>query len=140
MARFPEAIYARDHNPLANRAVVENLGSGKKVPPILPSLLSLSNLRQVQLRRYVKNRLEADTEFTIIGDDCWAGRMYAELGLRCRSPFVGMGFSPREYLNFLEHMQEAGALEVTAVSSEERNYPIIQTRHARLFGLHLALT
>lgn len=58
------------------------------------------------------------------------------LGMKCLSPFIGMGFTPPEYINFLTHMREPRALDVLSVSSEERGYPIIETPHARLFGQH----
>jgi len=47
-----------------------------------------------------------------------------------------MGFTPREYINFITHLREPGALQAISVSSEERGYPIIETPHARLFGFH----
>ena len=47
-----------------------------------------------------------------------------------------MGFTPPQYLNFIRHMREPGALEVLSVSSKERGYPIIETPYARLFGMH----
>jgi len=75
-------------------------------------------------------------DVSIISDDCWAGWIYSELGLRCLSPFVGMGFTPSQYLHFLQRMRDPGALEILSVSSAERGYPIIETPHARLFGLH----
>lgn len=86
-------------------------------------------------RRYVKHRLK-QSSVTLISDDCWAGRLYEDFGLRCLSPFIGMGFTPSEYLNFITHLRKPGALNVLSVSSEERGYPIITTPHARLFGAH----
>ena len=86
-------------------------------------------------KSYVNRRLQR-RDFTIISDDCWAGRLYSDLRLKTHSPFISMGFTAREYLDFLCKMREPGALDVLSVSSEERGYPIIQTRYARLFGLH----
>lgn len=73
---------------------------------------------------------------SIISDDCWGGRVYDANALPCHSPFVSMGFATREYLDFLEHMRDPGALDPLSISSQERGYPIIQTRHARLYGMH----
>jgi uncharacterized protein (DUF1919 family) len=92
-------------------------------------------LRNHLSREYIKRRLPRD-DFSIVSDDCWGGRVYAELGLKCFSPFIGMGFVPSEYLSFLVRMREPGALDVLSISSEERGYPIIQTRYARLMGMH----
>lgn len=103
--------------------------------PRPPTVKRPGTLRERLARRYVQRRLPR-RDFTFISDDCWAGRAYAELGLICRSPFVGMGFTAHEYLDFLQGFREPGALDVLGVSSEEKGYPLIRTRHARLFGQH----
>lgn len=95
----------------------------------------ISVTRDRLLWRYARRRLKRH-DFTVISDDCWAGRFYSDLGLKCHSPCVGTGFTAREYLDFLKGFREPGALDVRSVSSEERGYPIIQLRDARLFGRH----
>lgn len=100
-----------------------------------PPASKLRVLRLRLARAYVARRLVKEPR-TIISDDCWGGRVYEANALPCHSPFAGMGFSTREYIHFLEHMREPGALDPLSISSEERGYPIIQTRHARLFGMH----
>ncbi len=85
--------------------------------------------------RYARSRL-LRTDFTLVSDDCWGGRLYSDLGLKCYSPFTGTGFTAREYLDFLCGFREPGALEVRSISCEERGYPIMQLRDARLFGRH----
>jgi len=95
----------------------------------------LRAFRQRLIRHYRTHHLPR-SGVSVLSDDCWAGRIYAELGTPCRSPFVRMGFTPPEYLKFILHMREPDALKVLSVSSEERGYPIIETRHARLFGMH----
>jgi len=95
----------------------------------------LRSFRKKLVRRYINHRL-IRKDYTVISDDCWGGRLYADLGLKCRSPFILMGFTASEYINFLCQCREPGALDVISISSEERGYPIIQTRHARLFGQH----
>lgn len=98
----------------------------------------MSQLRTIrqQLIGHYRTRFLPSSGVSVLSDDCWAGRIYAELETPCRSPFVGMGFTPPEYLNFIRHMREPDALKVLSVSSEERGYPIIETPHARLFGMH----
>lgn len=86
-------------------------------------------------RRHVKLRLERK-DFTIISDDCWGGRVYSEFGLRCHSPFVGMGFTAREYLDFLQGFREPGALEIIGEKASRHGYPLLQTRNAWLYGQH----
>lgn len=96
---------------------------------------TLKSLRRHLALRYVRMRLEQPT-YTLISDDCWGGRLYAEYEMRCASPFVSMGFTPREFIGFLEHMREPGALDIIETSTHDWGYPILHTRHARLFGQH----
>lgn len=85
---------------------------------------------------FLRRRLQA-RPVTVIADDCWAGRLYSDLRLPCRSPFIGMGVRGDEYLNLLENIREPGALDVLGTSIDaERGYPILHTRHAAMHGLH----
>lgn len=86
-------------------------------------------------KRHVQRRLQRN-DFTIISDDCWGGRLYSEFGLRCYSPFVGMGFTAHEYLDFLCGFREAGALDILGEKLSEEGYPLLKTRYAWLFGQH----
>jgi len=95
----------------------------------------LRELRARAARSYVRRRLR-EPRLTIISDDCWGGRAYAEYDLKCLSPFAGMGFTPREYLNFLTHMREPDALKPLGMSVHATGYPIIETRYAKVFGMH----
>lgn len=95
----------------------------------------LNSWRHQFALRYVRKRLLKPT-FTLISDDCWAGRLYGEYEIRCISPFASMGFTPCEYITFLERMRDPGALDILEISSHKWGYPILHTRHARLFGQH----
>jgi uncharacterized protein (DUF1919 family) len=95
----------------------------------------LRALRLRLARAYVSRRLVKEPR-SIISDDCWGGRVYEANSLPCHSPFVGMGFATREYIHFLERMREPGALDPISISSEKKGYPVIQTRHAELYGMH----
>jgi uncharacterized protein (DUF1919 family) len=84
------------------------------------------------LRRHLRAR-----PVTIVADDCWAGRLYADLRLPCHSPFIGMGVRTPEYLELLAHFHEPGVLDVLSTSIDpEQGYPILHTRYAALRGLH----
>ncbi|MCB1104360.1 MAG: DUF1919 domain-containing protein [Opitutaceae bacterium] len=96
---------------------------------------SLKSLRHRVAAGYVRRRLQRPT-YTLISDDCWAGRLYGEYEMPCTSPFVSMGFTPCEYITVLELMREPGALDILEVSAHLWGYPILHTRHARLFGQH----
>jgi uncharacterized protein (DUF1919 family) len=87
-------------------------------------------------RRYQHRRL-LRRDFTIISDDCWGGQIYSVFGLKCHSPFIGMGVTAHEYIDFLNHFFDEGALDVLGVSTRaDGKYHLIQTRHALLHGMH----
>ncbi len=101
-----------------------------------PKPTSLRAVRERLAGLFLRRRLLA-RPVTVIADDCWAGRLYSDLRLPCRSPFIGMGVRTDEYLNLLEHIREPGVLDVLDTSTHaERGYPILHTRHAAMHGLH----
>jgi uncharacterized protein (DUF1919 family) len=111
--------------------------TGVPIERSMPFLFELYRRRKRFVGRRIARRL-GNPLCSIIADNCWAGELYSYLNLRCCSPFIGMGFRPGEYLDFLAHVREPGALDILGVSSEEKGYPVIRTRHARLFGQHYA--
>ena len=102
----------------------------------MPSFKSWLLAHRTKLRKgYIKSRLTRNN-VSFISEDCWSGKAYQDLGLKCLSPFIGMGVRRAHYLSFLTHMREPGALDPLSISSQERGYPIIQTRYADLMGMH----
>lgn len=96
----------------------------------------LASARERLARRYLDRRLSRK-DFTVVSDDCWGGQVYSVLGLKCHSPFIGMGVRPQEYIPFLEHMRDPGALDVLDVSTRaDGHYHLLKTRHATLHGMH----
>ena len=51
-------------------------------------------------RRRLKNK-----NFTIICDNCWAGKVYQELGLPYQTPFVGMFVFSPDYIKMLKNIK-----------------------------------
>ncbi len=52
------------------------------------------------LRRRVSNR-----RFSIISNDCWAGMVYEELGIRYETPFVGLFLVLDDYMRLLRRLR-----------------------------------
>ncbi len=102
---------------------------------VLKPTIDFRSRRHALARRYARRHWPSEG-ITIVSDDCWGGLCYGEFKVPCPSPFLGMGFTPVEYMEFLQRMREPDALKVLSVSSRTRNYPIIQTPVARLFGKH----
>ncbi|WP_162525344.1 DUF1919 domain-containing protein [Rariglobus hedericola] len=104
--------------------------------PLLVITERYNAFRARHARRYKDRRLIRQ-DFTVISDDCWGGKIYSAFGLKCHSPFIGMGFRAKEYLDFVCHFHDEGALDVLGTSTREDNgFHQIETRHAQLQGMH----
>lgn len=51
-------------------------------------------------RRRLKNK-----NFTIICDNCWAGKVYQELGLAYQTPFIGLFIFSPDYLKLVKNLR-----------------------------------
>ena len=79
-------------------------------------------------RRRLKNK-----NFTIICDNCWAGKVYQELGLPYQTPFVGMFIFSPDYIKMLKNLKHylSGNIPLTFVirnrnTSKTLIMPILQ--------------
>jgi uncharacterized protein (DUF1919 family) len=93
------------------------------------------------LTRIDRARL-GERAFTIVSDDCWGGAVYQRLGLRYRTPFVGLSIAAPDYLTLLGDLRAnvEGPLSFRETSrwehmareraeSSRPNYPIGVTEH-----------
>lgn len=83
-------------------------------------------------RPFRRRRLR-NTSVSIITNDCWGGFMCKYFGLPFRSPFIGLFFTPDDYLTLLEHpelldaepqMTDARHSRVADRYAHLRNYPL----------------
>ena len=67
-------------------------------------------------RRRLKNK-----NFTIICDNCWAGKVYQELGLPYQTPFVGMFVFSPDYIKMLKNLKHylSGNIPLTFVKESK---------------------
>lgn len=101
----------------------------------LPLRKQLGAFRRLLARSYVRRRLKI-RQVTVVSDDCWGGQVYSEFHLPCHTPFISLGVHPTEYVDFLCHLREPGALDVIGTGTHPKGYPLLRTRHAWLYGLH----
>ena len=52
---------------------------------------------------FVPRRRLRNKEFTIICDNCWAGKVYSELGIPYQTPFVGLFIFSPDYIKLLNN-------------------------------------
>ena len=78
-------------------------------------------------RRRLKNK-----NFTIICDNCWAGKVYQELGLPYQTPFVGMFVFSPEYIKMLKNLKHYFSVNI------HNAYPLALLDDIELHFLHYA--
>lgn len=92
-------------------------------------------------RRRLKNK-----NFTIICDNCWAGKVYQELGLPYQTPFVGMFIFSPDYIKMLKNLKHylSGNIPLTFVKESkyikdfDNAYPLALLDDIELHFLHYA--
>ena len=92
-------------------------------------------------RRRLKNK-----NFTIICDNCWAGKVYQELGLPYQTPFVGMFVFSPDYIKMLKNLKHylSGNIPLTFVKESkyikdfDNAYPLALLDDIELHFLHYA--
>lgn len=92
-------------------------------------------------RRRLKNK-----NFTIICDNCWAGKVYQELGLPYQTPFVGMFVFSPDYIKMLKNIKHylSGNIRLKFVKESkyikdfDNSYPLALLDDIELHFLHYA--
>lgn len=92
-------------------------------------------------RRRLKNKI-----FTIICDNCWAGKVYQELGLPYQTPFVGMFVFSPDYIKMLKNLKHylSGNIPLTFVKKSkyikdfDNAYPLALLDDIEMHFLHYA--
>lgn len=78
------------------------------------------------IRRSKLNR----TDFTIISNNCWAGRVYQRYGLSYSSPTVGLFFWAEDYIKFISRLRYYMSLELFMIpATESKHYDMLEKRN-----------
>ena len=72
-------------------------------------------------RTYCRYRLKG-RRFTIISNNCWAGKLYQYLDMPYLSPTVGLYFFADDYLKFVKNLHYYLSLELKFISLQESKY------------------
>lgn len=78
--------------------------------------------RPYYIRRYFDRKLIRRRDFTIISNNCWAGRCYQYLDMPYLSPTVGLYFFAEDYLKFVSDLRYYLSLELEFISWEQSKY------------------
>lgn len=97
------------------------------------------SITKSNMRKRLKN-----TDFSIISDNCWGGRVYEELGLPYRTPFIGLYIFFEDYVKLLKNFRKYMEYELTFTNNSKWNteydgeYPIGILKDIELHFLHYA--
>lgn len=72
-------------------------------------------------RAYNKKRIKS-RDFTVISNNCWAGKLYQYLDMPYLSPTVGLYFFADDYLKFVNNLKYYISLELKFISASESKY------------------
>ncbi|HEU9376930.1 TPA: DUF1919 domain-containing protein, partial [Streptococcus pneumoniae] len=121
--------------------MLQNLKSIKrKLKPIKRTYKRIVySITKSNMRKRLKN-----TDFSIISDNCWGGRVYEELGLPYRTPFIGLYIFSEDYVKLLKNFRKYMEYELTFTNNSKWNteydgeYPIGILKDIELHFLHYA--
>lgn len=84
------------------------------------------NIRRAYNKKRIKSR-----DFTVISNNCWAGKLYQYLDMPYLSPTVGLYFFADDYIRFLKNLQYYISLDLEFISIEESKYrdELIRRKH-----------
>lgn len=74
----------------------------KRLKPIKQEYIKLRYaITKSKMRKRLKNK-----DFTIISDNCWAGRVHEELGIPYTTPFIGMFIYSEDYVKLVKNFED----------------------------------
>ena len=95
----------------------------------------LNNVKKWILERpyYIRrswNRMRIkERDFTIISNNCWAGKVYQYLGMPYLTPTVGLYFFAEDYIKFVSNLKYYLSLELRFITALDSRYrEVLQER------------
>lgn len=75
------------------------------------------NIRRAYNKKVIKSR-----DFTVISNNCWAGRLYQYLDMPYLSPTVGLYFFADDYIRFVKNLKYYMSLDLEFIKPEQSKY------------------
>lgn len=112
------------------------LNEGFKEKEVFGMINRLRKCKQA-LRKFIEKVLAPirrsklnSTNFTIISNNCWAGRVYQRYGLSYTSPTVGLFFWAEDYVRFISKLRYYMSLEISMIpATESKHYDMLVKRN-----------
>lgn len=89
---------------------------------------SVGNIREgikkffFELRRFFVKRSIRNKNFSVISNNCWAGRLYQYLDMPYLSPTAGLYFFAPDYIKFVSDLRRYLAVPLRFIEAEESKY------------------
>lgn len=74
------------------------------------------------IRRFYNKKRIKSRDFTVISNNCWAGKLYQYLDMPYLSPTVGLYFYADDYMKFIKNLRHYIALDLKFISVEESKH------------------
>lgn len=91
---------------------------GNRIKPIFQWFAKIP----YRIRRYYNRKKIKSRDFTIISNNCWAGKVYQYLDMPYLSPTVGLYFFSDDYLKFVSNLRYYMSLELSFITIEGSRY------------------
>ncbi len=78
--------------------------------------------RPYEFRRFFTKLILKNKDFTIISNNCWAGRTYQYLDMPYLSPTVGLYFFAPDYIKFVSDLKRYLEMPLTFIDAEQSKY------------------
>lgn len=82
------------------------------------SVLSIPyNIRRAYNKKRIKSR-----DFTVISNNCWAGKLYQYMDMPYLSPTVGLYFFADDYIRFVQNFEHYISMDLKFISYKDSRY------------------
>lgn len=78
--------------------------------------------RPYEIRRFYNKKRIKNRDFTIISNNCWAGKAYQYLDMPYLTPTVGLYFFAEDYLKFISNLHYYLSLELQFIDARQSKY------------------
>ena len=82
------------------------------------------NIRRAYNKKRIKSR-----DFTVISNNCWAGKLYQYLDMPYLSPTVGLYFFADDYIRFLKNLKHYMSLDLKFISFKASKHREVLIEH-----------
>ena len=77
-----------------------------------------------------------NTTFTLISNNCNAGFLYHDLGLKFRSPFINLWLKPDDFIKYLKNINHYMNQSLKFIKEDDISYPVALLDDIKIYFMH----